>query len=52
MRKIKSLGNSNDMGDQITGQNDDYSFGIPRSNLELEHLTIICSYNNMLLMWP
>ena len=37
----KSLGNSNDIADQITGLNDNYSLGIPRGNLELEHMSII-----------
>ena len=34
----KSLGNSSDIADQITGLN---SLGIPRGNLELEHMSII-----------
>ena len=34
---IKSLGTSDDIGDQITGRNDDYSLGIPRAKLELKH---------------
>ena len=37
----KSLGNSNDIADQITGLNDNYSLGILRGNLELEHMSII-----------
>ena len=51
VKKIKSLENSDDIADQITGQNDDYSLGIPRANLGLKHMSIICSYNNMLVMW-
>ena len=50
-KKIKSLGNSDDIADQITRRNDDYSLGIPRANLELKHMSIMCSYDNMLLMW-
>ena len=42
-KKIKSLRNSKDIADQITGQNDDYWLGIPRGNLELKHMSIICS---------
>ena len=50
-KNIKSLGNSDDIADQITRRNGDYSLGIPRANLELEHMSIMCSYDNMLLMW-
>ena len=50
-KNIKSLENSDDIADQITRRNDDYSLGIPRANLELEHMSIMCSYDNMLLMW-
>ena len=50
-KKIKSLGNRNNIADQITGQNDDYWLGIPRANLELKHVSIICSYHNKHLMW-
>ena len=50
-KKIKSLGNSDDIADQITGRNDDYSLGIPRANLELKHMSIICSYHNKHLIW-
>ena len=42
-KKIKSLGNSDDIADQITGRNDDYWPGIPRANLELKHMFILCS---------
>ena len=42
-KNIKSLRNSNDIADQITGGNDDYWLGIPRGNLELKHMSIICS---------
>ena len=42
-KKIKSLRNSNDIADQITGLNDDYWLRIPRGNLELKHMSIVCS---------
>ena len=42
-KKIKSLGNSDDRGHQITGLNDDNMLGNPRANLELKHMFIICS---------
>ena len=50
-KNIKSPGNSEDIADQTTGQNDHSSLGIPRANLELKHMSIICSYHNILLMW-
>ena len=31
------------MADQITGVNDENTHGIPRANLELKHMFIICS---------
>ena len=37
MKKIKSLGNSDDGADQITGRNNDNTLGIPSVNLELKH---------------
>ena len=43
------MGNSDGIADQITGQNDDYSLGIPRANLELKQMSIIDSYKNMLI---
>ena len=46
VKKTKSLGNSDDIADQITGRNNDYSLRISRANLELEHMSIICSYHN------
>ena len=49
-KKIKFLGNSDDIADQITRRHDDY-FAIPRANLELKHMSIMCSCDNMLLMW-
>ena len=51
VKKTKSLGNSDDIADQITGRNNDYSLEIPRANLELKHMSIIYSYHNKLLMW-
>ena len=36
-KKIKSRANSDDIADQITGRNNDNTFGIPRANLELKH---------------
>ena len=36
--------NSDGIAGQITGQNDDYLFGIPRANLELKQMSIIYSY--------
>ena len=39
------------MADQITGRNDDYLLGIPKANFELTHMSMISSYNTMLLMW-
>ena len=48
---MKSPRNSDDEADPITGRNDDYSLGIPRANLELKHMSIICSYHNKHLMW-
>ena len=47
----KSLGNSDDIAYQIARRNDDYSLGIPRGNLELKHMPIICSYHNKHLIW-
>ena len=41
--KIKSLGNSDDRTDQKPGRNDDNILGIPRTNLELKHMFILCS---------
>ena len=46
-KKFKSLGNSDDIADQITGQNEDYSLGIPGATLELKLMSIICSLH----MW-
>ena len=40
------MGNSDDIAHQITGRNNDYSLGIPRANLELEHMSTICSNHN------
>ena len=45
------MGNSDDIADQITRRNDDYSVGIPRPNLELKHMPMICLYDNKHLMW-
>ena len=42
-KKIKSLGNSDDRVDQITGWNDVNTFEIPGVNLELKQMIIICS---------
>ena len=42
-KKIKSLGNSDNRTDQKTGRNDDNLLGIPRANLELKHMFILCS---------
>ena len=42
-KEIKSMGNSDDIADQITGGNDDNALGIPRANLDLKHIFIICS---------
>ena len=41
--KIKSLGNSDDIPDQITGPSNDNTLGIPRGNLKLKHNFIFCS---------
>ena len=48
-KKIKSLGNSDDIADQIIRRNSDHSLGIPRGNLDLKHIPI-CSYHNKHLM--
>ena len=32
-------------------RNNDYSLGIPRVNLELEHIYVICSYHKKHLIW-
>ena len=32
-------------------RHDDYSNGIPRASLELKHMSIVCSYHNMIPMW-
>ena len=50
-KKSNSLGNSDDIADQITGRNEDYSLGISRANLVNKHMSITCSNYNMLLMW-
>ena len=42
-KKIKSLGNSEDITDQITGRNNNNTLEIPRANLELKHIYIVCS---------
>ena len=41
-KKIKFLGKSDDRADQKTGRNDDNTLGIPRANLELKHMFILC----------
>ena len=43
-KNIKSLGNSDDRADQKTWQNDDNTLEIPRANLELKHMFILCSF--------
>ena len=50
-KKIKSLGNRNDITYQITRQNNDCSLEIPRANLEMKHTSIICLYHDVFLMW-
>ena len=50
-KKIKFLGNSDDIAGQITRRNEDYLLGIPRANLDLKHMPIIFSYHNKHLMW-
>ena len=42
-KKIKSLRNSDDIMDQITGRSNDNMLGIPTGNLELRHKFILCS---------
>ena len=42
IKKIKSLGNSDVRADQKTGWNDDNTLEIPRTNLELKHMFILC----------
>ena len=42
-KKIKSLRNSDDIVDQITGRSNDNMLGIPRGNLELKHNFRLCS---------
>ena len=39
------------MADQITGENDDNTLAIPRANLELKHMSIICSCHNVLKIY-
>ena len=41
MKKIKSLGNSDDIADQIMGRNDNNTLGIPRAYLELKHWSYV-----------
>ena len=41
MKKIKSLGNSNDIADQIMGRRDNDMLGILRANLELKHWSYV-----------
>ena len=45
MKKIKSLGNSDDAEDQITGRNNN-TLGIPRANLELKHWSYVHTFFN------
>ena len=42
-KKLKSLGNSGDRLDQVTGWNDVNTLEIPGVNLELKQMFIICS---------
>ena len=44
MKKIKSLGNSDDGADQITGRNNDNTLGFPRENLELKHWSYVHNF--------
>ena len=44
MKKIKSLGNSDDGADQITGRNNDNTLGIPRANLQLKHWSYVHNF--------
>ena len=37
------MGNTDDIADQITGRNGEYSLGIPIANLKLQHMFRICS---------
>ena len=41
--KIKSLGNSDDIADQITEPSNNNTLVIPRGNLKLKHNFILCS---------
>ena len=43
-KKVKSLGNSDDGADQITGRNNDNTLGIPRANLELKHWSSVHNF--------
>ena len=40
-KKIKSLGNSDDIPDQIMEQNNNNTLGIPRANLELKRWSYV-----------
>ena len=50
-KKITFLGNSDDIANQITRRNEDYLLRIPRGNLELKHMPILCSCHDKHLMW-
>ena len=42
-KMTESLENSDDRPDQTTGGNDNNTLGIPRAQLELKHMFIVCS---------
>ena len=44
MKKIKSLGNSDDGADQTTGRNNDNTLGFPRENLELNYWSYVHNF--------
>ena len=44
VKKIKSMGNSDDGGDQITEQNNDHTLRIPRANLQLKHWSYVFNF--------
>ena len=51
-KKIKFLGNSDDIADQITVQNNGQSLRIPRANLELKHCHVfIIHWDSLEYSW-
>ena len=43
MVKSLPLENSDDGADQKMGRNNDNALGVPRANLEVKHMLILCS---------